>query len=156
MMTRTRRQLFSLQNDCLLTIFLFLEFEEIGRIDTCTTNRRDRETLLAVLKTLTFPQVVLENSHLQIPRTRTTVYRKCFESYWWWCSSYSSRRPCPVHVVVWPCDNKIAGSVWLRYESKNISHITAAYFWTKSCERESNLALPVNQVFWFLGLFADS
>ena len=33
MMTRTL-QLFSLQNDCLMKIFMFLEFEEIVRIDT--------------------------------------------------------------------------------------------------------------------------
>ena len=51
-MTRTF-QLFSLQYDCLMNIFMFLELKEIGRIDTCTTNRRNRETLLAVLKTLT-------------------------------------------------------------------------------------------------------
>ncbi len=61
MMTRTL-QLFSLQNDCLMNIFMFLNFKEIVRIDTCTTNRRDRETWLAVLKTLTLPQVNLGNT----------------------------------------------------------------------------------------------
>ena len=55
--------LFSLQNDCLLMIFMFLNFEEIGRVDTSTTNRRDRETrLLPVLKTLTLPRVVLRST----------------------------------------------------------------------------------------------
>ena len=57
-----RRTLFCLPNDSLLRIFLFLDFGEVGRMDTCSMNRRARETLLAVLKTLTLPRVALGNS----------------------------------------------------------------------------------------------
>ena len=60
--TFMRRTLFTLPNDCLLRIFLFLDLREVGRMDTCSMNRRARETLLDVLKTLTLPRVALGNS----------------------------------------------------------------------------------------------